>query len=204
MHVTIGASPTFASKWLIPRLPEFTNEHPDIELRILASESIANFQSDGVDIAVRQGRPPFGANLLADLLFEQELVAVHTIHVFWTPPRSFFLPEAVDRVTLLNDAHDLWPEFIERALGRQPSATIKRLRFSLTSLALDAAVAGQELALAASFLVEQEIKAGRLAQAFSQTTRGRMDSCIVSLRRPRNLMPTSIVRQWLLAQGQRV
>jgi LysR family transcriptional regulator, glycine cleavage system transcriptional activator len=74
--VTISVTPSFASKWLISRLPEFTEAHPDIELRILATESLSNFHSDGVDIAVRQARPPFGPGIVADLLFEQEVVAV--------------------------------------------------------------------------------------------------------------------------------
>src|SRR5580700_3554040 len=42
LRLTISVSPTFASKWLIPRLPDFTTAHPEIELQILASESLSN------------------------------------------------------------------------------------------------------------------------------------------------------------------
>jgi LysR family glycine cleavage system transcriptional activator len=202
LRLTISVSPTFASKWLIPRLPDFTTAHPEIELQILASESLSNFQSDGVDIAVRQASPPFAADLLVDLLFEQELVAVCSPRLLSHPPRPL-QPEEVDRFTLLNDTHDLWPEFIDRALGRSASPTAKRLRFSQTSLAMDAAVAGQGMALAARFLVEQDIEAKRLVQAFAPTLRERTDSFVVSLRKPRRPKPTEAVRRWLLAHRSR-
>lgn len=201
-RVTVSVSPTFASKWLIPRLPDFTAAHPDIELQILASESLANFQSDGVDIAVRQASPPLAADLMVDLLFEQELIAVCSPSALSDPPRPL-RPEEADCFTLLNDTHDLWPDFIERALERAPSATAKRLRFSQTSLAIDAAVAGQGLALAARFLVDQDIEGGRLVQAFAATMRGGTDSFVVSLRKPRRPKPTEAVRRWLLAHRKR-
>lgn len=54
-RVTISVTPTFASKWLIPRLAEFTAAHPDIDLRITATERVLSFRADGIDLAVRQG-----------------------------------------------------------------------------------------------------------------------------------------------------
>ena len=183
---------------MIPRLPDFTQAHPDIELRILASESLANFRSDGVDIAVRQGGAPFAA----DLLFEQNLVAVCGPRLL-VDPRRPLSPAELDRFTLLSDTHDHWPEFAERTLERPISASARQLRFSQTSLAIDAAIAGQGLALAADFLVEQDIEAKLLARAFAPVMRGRMDSFVVCLRGPRHRETTEIVRQWLLARRRR-
>jgi len=197
LRLTISVTPTFASKWLIPRLPAFTAAHPDIELRILASEGLSNFQSDGVDLAVRQGRPPFGPGLVADLVFEHEVVAVCSPTLLGEPPRVLS-PGDVDRFTLLNDAHDLWPEFIERALGRNAASTAKQVSFNQTSLAIDAAVAGQGLTVASRFLVEQDIEAKRLVQAFAPTMRGGLDFYVVTPRKLRHPKPTENVRQWLL------
>jgi LysR family glycine cleavage system transcriptional activator len=75
-HLTVSVPPTFAAKWLIPRLPAFRAAHPDLELRIVATDGVANFQSDGVDLAVRQGQGPFGPGLAVDLLCFQQIVAV--------------------------------------------------------------------------------------------------------------------------------
>ena len=74
--VLISVTPTFAAKWLIPHLPDFTARYPDIDLRILATEKVSSFHADGIDLAVRLGEPPFGAVLEAHLLFRQEIVAV--------------------------------------------------------------------------------------------------------------------------------
>jgi LysR family transcriptional regulator, glycine cleavage system transcriptional activator len=198
-RLTISVTTTFATKWLIPRLQAFTDRHPEIELGILATENLANFQSDGVDIAVRQGRSPFSSGLVADLLFEQDLVAVCSPALLPSSANSL-APEAVDHLTLLDDAHDLWPEFIERALKRTPLAGGRRLRFSQTSLAIDAAAAGQGLALASRFLVQQDMAAGLLVQAFTPAMRGGGDFYVVTSRKPQRATPTEAVRKWLLSQ----
>lgn len=202
LQLTISVTPSFASKWLIPRLPAFTAAHPQLDLRILASDSLANFQSDGVDIAVRQGRPPFGAGLVTDLLFPQDVVAV------CSPKLRAAATAALDdaelaQLVLLHDGHDLWPEFIERALARSMPPGMRSMRFNQTALALDAALAGQGLALASRFLVEPDLAAGRLVQAFTATMRGSLDFHVVSARKPRHPEPTAMVRSWLLAQRGR-
>ncbi|MEL7529068.1 MAG: LysR family transcriptional regulator, partial [Pseudomonadota bacterium] len=57
-RVSISLPPSFASKWLVPRLPNFMETNPDIDVRIIASEHLTDFQTQDVDIAVRQGRRP--------------------------------------------------------------------------------------------------------------------------------------------------
>jgi len=76
LHLTISVTPTFASKWLIPRLHDFTGAYPQIDLRVLATERLSSFHNDAVDLAVRYGQPPFGPGLETRLLFEQRIVAV--------------------------------------------------------------------------------------------------------------------------------
>lgn len=66
---------------LIPRLAAFRAADPGIELAILAAEALANLQSDGVDRAVRQGRPPFGPALIADLPRSANLKAACRRHM---------------------------------------------------------------------------------------------------------------------------
>ena len=190
VRLTVSVTPTFAAKWLIPRLHAFRVDHPDIELRIVASEGLSNFQGDGVDIAVRQGRPPFGPGLLADLLFEQDIVAVGSPALLGDRAGTL-PPEELERFTLLNDAHDLWPEYIEHALRMPIPPATKQVSFNQTSLAIDTAAAGQGLTLASRFLLDQ---------AFAATMHGRLDFYVVTLRKPRQPKPTESVRGWLLAQ----
>lgn len=202
LRLTVSVTPTFAAKWLIPRLPDLTRAHPDIELRILASEAISNFQSDGVDLAVRQSRrPSFGPGLVADLLLEQEVVAVGSPVLLGDRAGALSYGDIGD-FTLLDDAHDLWSEFIEKALGRTDVGAVRRVGFNQTSLVIDAAVAAQGLAVASRFLVQQDIEAGRLVQAFMATMRGGWDSYVVTARKPRYPEQTRAVSQWLLSHRQ--
>lgn len=196
-HLTISVTPTFASRWLIPRLSDFTAAHPDIDLRILASDRISNFQTDAVDIAVRYGRPPFGPGLNAELLFEQVIIAVASpllIEKLGPPGEA----DNLTRYVLLHDAHNFWPQFLERAYPKGAIAAAKNIRFNQTSLAIDAAIAGQGLALASLFFVQEDIAAGRLARPLETELRVGADFHVVSPRRPRHPEPVADVRRWLL------
>jgi LysR family transcriptional regulator, glycine cleavage system transcriptional activator len=200
-RLTISVTPTFAAKWLLPRLPEFVAANPLIDLRILATEQLSSFQGDGVDIAIRQGRPPFGPGLVVDFLFPQLLIAVCSpglLAAMGANPTSRTLRGQV----LLEDSHDHWPEFLEQALGQTDVIANKRLRFNQTSLAIDAAIAGQGIALASRFLVQAELASGRLVQPFMAEMRGTQDFYVVAPRRQRHPEPTQAVRQWLMREKE--
>lgn len=202
-HLTISVTPTFASKWLIPRLAEFTHAHPDIELRIVASDKVANFQTDAVDLAVRYGEPPFGPGLNAELLFEHVIVAVASpvlVERLGDPA----LPENLERYPLLHDAHNFWPRYLEKAFPGGVSASPKNTRFNQTSLAIDAAIAGQGLALASRFFVERETAAGSLVHALATELRVGADFYAVSLRKPRHPESVEAVKGWLKSASRKV
>lgn len=196
LRLTISVTPTFASKWLIPRLPDFLAAHPDLDMRILASERVSNFQSDAVDIAVRLARPPFLAGLQVDLLFEQHLVAVCSPALM--PATGMLEPSDLARFVLLHDTHNQWPEFVGTILGAAPAVSSKSVRFNQTSHAIEAALAGQGIALASGIFVNDDIVAGRLVPAFKQTMRAGSDFYVVSLRKPQHAQSVAKVRDWLL------
>lgn len=190
-HLTISVTPTFATKWLIPRLPDFTAAHPDIDLRIMASDRIANFQTDAVDLAVRYGRPPFGPGLAADFLFEQVSIAVASPQV----------AKDLTALTLLHDSHDLWPQFLGLAFPQGVPPVLKNTRFNQTSLAIEAAIAGQGLALAARFFVAEDLASGRLQQVLGAELRTGADFYLVAPRKPKNAALVDALRNWLKAQA---
>ncbi|MCX7355883.1 MAG: LysR substrate-binding domain-containing protein [Alphaproteobacteria bacterium] len=200
LRLTISITSTFAAKWLLPRLPEFIEANPLIDLRILASESLSNFQSDGVDIAVRQGRLPFGPGLVVDFLFAQEVVAVCSPKLL-TNATDALGPAELKNFVLLHDTHNLWPAFMEKALGSTALPETKSLRFNQTGLAIDAAISGQGIALVSRFLVEPDLSAGRLVQPIAATLRGDLDFHVVTPRKPRQPGPTETVRRWLLSMA---
>ncbi|MGB3874894.1 MAG: transcriptional regulator GcvA [Shinella zoogloeoides] len=200
-HLTISVTPTFASKWLIPRLPDFTAAHPHIDLRILASDRISNFQTDAVDLAVRYGRPPFGPGLQADLLFEQVIVALGSPLLIEKLGRPE-VPENLAGYALLHDAHNFWPRFLEQAMGKAaPVSASKNIRFNQTALALEAARGGQGLALASEFLIGDDVAGGHLVRLFETRMRVGADFYVVAPRKPRHAASVEAVRGWLLKES---
>ncbi|MCW2291696.1 LysR family glycine cleavage system transcriptional activator [Pseudomonas sp. BIGb0408] len=199
LHLTVSVTPTFASKWLIPRLPDFSMQHPQIDLRILASERLSSFHNDGVDVAVRYGRPPFGPGLQAELLLEQAIVAVMSPGLLerFGPPSDL---QGLARYSLLHDAHNLWPRFLDLLFPEAPQATARSVRFNQTSLAIEAAIAGQGIALANRFFVARDIQAGRLIDPFDATLQDERGFYLLSPRRIRQQAPFAVVRTWLLEQ----
>ncbi|GAA6178932.1 transcriptional regulator GcvA [Shimia sp. NS0008-38b] len=196
--VLISVTPTFASKWLIPNLPDFSNKHPDVDLRILATEKVSSFHSDGIDLAVRQGTPPFGAALSATLLFKQDVVAVIAPRLL----EGVQLPVGSDllsSVPKIHDTHDLWPKVLAE-LGVCDQSR-RGLRLSQTALAVDAAISAQGVALVSRFLVTNDLAAGNLVEVGRSSTAGTQDFYLLTQRRPGANAAVETVVSWLISQA---
>ncbi|MGP6086252.1 LysR substrate-binding domain-containing protein [Antarctobacter jejuensis] len=154
--ITISVTPSFASKWLIPNMPDFNAQHPEINLRVLATEAYSQFRADGVDISVRYGTPKASAGLAVQTLFSGDVIAV------CAPD----LPgEGVQGRRLLHHTLDVWPDFLEVVMGLPRPDHLPGTRFSQSTLAIEAAMAGQGVALISPFLVARDMQQGRLVQA---------------------------------------
>ncbi|VWB94427.1 LysR family transcriptional regulator [Burkholderia lata] len=201
--LTISTTPSFASKWLIPRLAQFTDAHPDYDVRVIADSQMATFRHDGVDLAIRYGKPPFGKHLATHALFPLDVCAVCSPALLAAPAS----PRALAGHVLLHDAHDLWPEFLAAMPEPVDLDPHKGLRFNQTSLAIDAAVAGQGIALATDPLVERDIAAGRLCKPFDFAFPLSVGFYLVYPAERRDDDAIVVMREWMAAQvvsdGQR-
>lgn len=158
LSLSISVTPSFASKWLVSRLTRFEALHPEIDLQIQASEGLADFKSDGVDLAIRLGEISSVGDSRTELLTGIVLLAVCS-------------PAYADRVTsvegvadyaglkLIQDSHKYWQRLFEEEGLVLPKRV---MQFNQTALSIDAAVNGQGVALAPYLLVHDEIKQGRL------------------------------------------
>lgn len=199
--VVISVTPTFAAKWLIPNLPNFTAAHPNIDLRIMATDKVSSFHSDGIDISVRQGSPPFGASLIVNLLFKQSLIAVAAPR-YADKGGAPLDPAALAKQPKVHDTHDRWPNYLAHFGARDQS--LRHLRLSQTSLAVDAAIAGQGLALVSRFLVVPDLEAGRLVEVGTAWDAGGNDFYVIMPRTAKNNETVVTVLQWLKARAAEV
>lgn len=193
--VTLSMAPSFAARMLIPRLAELSAALPGVELRTVATETLADFDRDQVDIAVRLIHPPFPSKLEARLLFHQELVAVASPHLI----KGLSLPlteEQLQALPLLHDAHDHWPMFLPKL--SQNDVKLSGAAFSQTTLALDAALAGQGVALACWAFVARDLEAGRLVQVTDEVMIKEPGYFLVRQRSPQPLASQEAVWNWCL------
>jgi len=197
--VMLSVTPTFAAKWLVPNLPDLHAAHPDIDLRILATETLSSFHSEGVDLAIRQGQPPFGASLHAVRLFRQDIIAVAAPQLLANEPLPLS-PETLVRLPKLHDGHDLWPDFL-KLLGLKDQAG-RGLRLNQTGLAIDAALTGQGIALVSKFLVTRDLAAKTLVQVTPTVLTGKQDFYLLSGRRQKTGAAATSVHQWLLSKSE--
>ncbi|KML45216.1 LysR family transcriptional regulator [Burkholderia cepacia] len=195
--LTISTTPSFASKWLIPRLAQFTDAHPDYDVRVIADQQLATFRHDGVDLAIRFGKPPFGKHLATHALFPLDVSAVCSPALLAAPAS----PRALAGHVLLHDAHDLWPEFLAAMPEPVDVDPHKGLRFNQTSLAIDAAVAGQGIALATDPLVERDIAAGRLCKPFDFAFPLSVGFYLVYPAERRDDDAIAVMRGWMIGQA---
>jgi LysR family transcriptional regulator, glycine cleavage system transcriptional activator len=159
--VSLTTLPSFGARWLVPRLGGFLAKHPELDLRISASETTVDFSRQPIDLGIRFGKGPY-PGLLSERLLEDQFVAVAA------PSRAARLKKPADLLqqTLLVDDHeDAWPRFFaELRLNRSSRARYHQLTDS--GLLVEAAVRGQGVALARWSLIQDELAAGRLLRLF--------------------------------------
>ena len=193
--VTASVPPSLASKWLVPRLHDFATLHPEVELHIIASERLADFVTDGVDVAIRQGLPRGDGALTTELLAPLRLSAVCSPALVEQELRISQLEDFV-HYPLIQDAHRLWDAlFAERGLSRSD----RMLQFNQTSLAMDAAANGQGIALAPGLLLADDLDSGRLRELWRVPDTGRAGYYLMYPTRPDAARDTLV--EWLCTQA---
>ncbi len=200
-RVLVSVTPTFAAKWLIPNLPEFSEAHPEIDLQILATEKVSSFHGDGIDVAIRQGQPPFGAALDVVRLFRQEIIAVAAPSLIGSH-RLPLAQNVLAHLPKLHDAHDLWPAYLKKLKMEDRGG--RGLRLSQTALAMDAALSGQGVALVSSFLAKRDISANHLVQVNLETLSGEQHFYMLAKRGPKRSASTQAVLDWFAKTGHPV
>ncbi|MES2939686.1 MAG: LysR substrate-binding domain-containing protein [Pseudomonadota bacterium] len=156
--LSIDVLPSFASRWLLPRLAGFMALHPDVELRVTASQALVLPNTGGAELAIRYGRPPW-AGVQAESLADEWLfpVAAPRLAGRGAAARKR-LPEGVP---LLRDAHEPWPQWL-KAAGEEPAGHGFGARYDESALLLQAAEAGQGVALARGLLAADALARGQL------------------------------------------
>lgn len=164
--LTVTAGPAFTSKWLAPRMYEFAQAHPEIELRFVAGLKIADFDRDEVDLAIRFGTD-VDENLFSEPLTKEWLTPMMAPSL----AEKIKSPEQLADVSLIHDdslasfqTPTDWAAW-SKAAGVALDVT-HGPRFSQADHALDAAMAGAGVVLGRVTLATRALEAGRIVAPF--------------------------------------
>ncbi|HYC35326.1 MAG TPA: transcriptional regulator GcvA [Usitatibacter sp.] len=198
--LNVSTSPNFATKWLVHRLGRFSEVHPEVELRISASMHHVDFAREDIDIAIRHGDGTWPGLHVAKLC-EEEIFPVCAPSLA-RGRRALKAPEdlAHHRLLHVNDATH-WSRWLEHFRVKGVDGT-RGTVLSQASMAIDAAIQGQGVAMARTALAAWDILGGRLVRPFHQAMAAPFAMWIVCPKATAELPKIAMFRQWLLAEAR--
>jgi len=172
-RVSVSAAPSFAMKWLAPRLEKFKEAHPEVEVWISADMAVVDFAVTDVDIAIRYGAGGYRETNAERLMAESVLPICSPLLL--EGENGLKTPGDLARFALLHDESpdqdpscptwDMWL----MARGVEGVDARKGLRLNPSSLVIEAAIAGKGVALAKRHLAAADLALGRLVAPFGET-----------------------------------
>jgi LysR family transcriptional regulator, glycine cleavage system transcriptional activator len=160
-QLRVSVIPSFAARWLLPRIGKFFAKHPEIDMDVIANNALADFKRDDVDVAIRHG---FGdwPGLISEHVLDDVTFPVCSPRLANGLPAR---PADLSRYTLLRSDGESWTSWFEAAGLDWPEPT-RGPMFSDSSHTMQAAIDGQGIALARSSLLGNDVHNGVLIQLF--------------------------------------
>lgn len=210
--VTVTMSVSFASLWLIPRLPAFRKRHPTVDVRIVADNQLLDFSRDRIEVAIRYCAPD-AAPANAVMLFGEEVLPVCSPRLLRDRTRPLRAPEDLRHHMLLHDEWNArgtgwlhWDTWLQ-AHGLAKLKPAGDLRFSHYYQMIQAAIEGQGVALGRLPLLSEMIRRRQLVVPFEpQRSGGHITPrAFFMLREPRSTVRAEVNAfcDWLVAQARR-
>lgn len=163
--VTLSTTPSFAARWLLPRLPSFEQRHPGIEVSVVVNQKLDDLDAGGIDLAVRMGAGPWPGTRCEPLM-DDALYPVASPALLAHARR----PPDLSGARLLHDRDPQASWETWRRLHGPVALDVRRgPRFASSDLLLRAAQQGQGVALARHRLAADDVAAGTLLRPFGDT-----------------------------------
>ncbi len=217
-ELNIWTSPSFASKWLMPRMHRFREAHPEIDLRISGSASLIDsdttapslsaetLKAHNIDVAIRFGSGNY-PGCVVDRVMEVDAITLCSPALLEdkdAPP----LKEPKDLIhhTLLHDespyeGRPQWKSWFADA-GLESVSEQKNLYFNSVQLALSAAVEGQGVVLTLDKLSQNDIDKGHLVRIFDAQMEVEHGYHLVSLTGAQSDTAVTAFKEWIMAEVQ--
>jgi LysR family glycine cleavage system transcriptional activator len=203
--VTVSAAPSFAAKWLVPRLGRFETLKPEVDVWLTAGMELVDFQAGEVDVAIRYGSGHY-PGLEVTRLMSETVVPVCAPGLI--DERPLIAPADLAGHTLLHDgspdADDSCPDWAMwlAARGVRGVDGARGPRFNQSSLVIEAAINGRGVALAKRALAQADIDAGRLISPFDISTAVDFAYYVVHPKAKGRLGQVKAFTSWLKSEAE--
>jgi len=163
--VTVTLPPSFAAKWLIPRIEGFRMSHPDVDLRLDTTDRLADLARESIAVGVRYGTGRY-PGLESTLLMPEEVFPVSSPSLLTR--RLLREPDDLRHFKLIHDttmeSHASFPTWATwlKAAGARKVDPRPGLRINSAIMALQAAIEGQGVTLARSIIAAGDLREGRI------------------------------------------
>lgn len=168
--LNVAVLPTFATRWLVPRLPAFAERHPDVTVNLSARLEPFDFSTEPFDAALHYGSPTWAAARCHHLMDE---VTVVVASPEYRAARQLETPGDLQRATLLHQStrSRAWADWCALA-GIELEGVNRGPRYEQFAMIAQAAAAGLGAALLPRVLIQDELSAGRLEILFQEALTG--------------------------------
>jgi LysR family glycine cleavage system transcriptional activator len=203
-RLTITAAPSFAAKWLVPRLGRFEAAYPQVDVWLSADMDLVDFGAGEVDVAIRYGAGPY-PGLESVRLMRETVVPVMSPDLMATNPVT--APRDLAGHVLLHDgspdADESCPDWLMwlAARGVKSIDATRGPRFNQSSLVIEAAVGGRGVALAKRALAQDDLDAGRLVAPMRDATVVDFSYSVVHPKAKGRLPQVKAFIGWLVAEA---
>lgn len=157
--LNIRMAPTFATKWVLPRLGAFISANPDIELRLDATNDPPDFARENIDLEIRHGAGSW-RGLFVECLADERMEVLCAPQV--AAEGSLCVADLQDHL-LLHSVRNVvqWAQWFDHQ-GHRPQRKLRRVLFDRAHMSIDMAASGVGVALESHLTASREIAEGRL------------------------------------------
>jgi LysR family glycine cleavage system transcriptional activator len=197
--LTISTFASLAARWLMPRVGAFAELFPDVDLQVRTTTRLTDFARDDVDVAIRFGSGNYPGLHVVPLFRPKEIVIAAPSLLKQGPPLKS-LSDLKNYTLLHSDSHREWIRWLEAAGAKGVNARRGVICGDRNSV-LQAALAGQGVALASEVFAASELAGGRLVKVFDTEVAAEFAIYAVCLPRRLNDPLIAGTLDWLLREA---
>lgn len=195
--LNLAILPTFGTRWLMPRIPSFITQHPEVTLNFATRIGHFDVAHDDFDTAIQIGSPEWPGMETTFLMHETVAPMASPAFLRDNPIAA---PGDLARLPLLHleSRPEAWEHWFGSVGVEAPA--MHGMRFEQFSIVTQACIAGVGIALLPQFLITSEIESGQLVVAFDHPVRSPRSYYLLSPHDRADLPPVVAFRHWLVAE----